>query len=69
VLVEYFNGQDLFSSGAPELTNMEALARAVCIWRQTALAVAFANAREVYHCDVNPSNILVSPPTQVLGVP
>ena len=64
VLVEYFNGQDLYSSGAPKLTSMQALARAVGIWRHTALAVAFANAHEVFHCDVNPSNILVSPPSQ-----
>ena len=29
------------------------------IWEEIATAVAFANTHDVFHCDINPSNILV----------
>ncbi|EKX42991.1 hypothetical protein GUITHDRAFT_140845 [Guillardia theta CCMP2712] len=51
---KFFNGSDLYSSGPPKDKQL-----ALKVWKELAEAVCFANSCEIFHCDVNPSNILL----------
>ena len=57
VIVEYFPGADLYSSGPPP-DRVEGLR----VWQAMASAVRFANLHAVFHCDINPSNVIALSP-------